>query len=153
MCRWQPQRCLRVGVLPIFWPRNRNASEFEKAPGKEPCCLCKNGLICSELMTAVPPVCSTEKSFCPVAPGSKRLLLSISQSHTLLLRSGTEEADGSTGPALLFLCGRGSRAGGGSTHHSDADNQGAAAQQRHRRTLQGPGGHAAKVGHGAELSA
>lgn len=70
---------------------------------------------------------------------------------SLLLPSGTEEVDGSTGPALLFLRGGGSGASGGNTYHSNTDNKGAAAEQRHRRTLQGPGSHAAKVGwHGLE---
>lgn len=73
---------------------------------------------------------------------------------SLLLPSGTEEADGSTDPALLFLCGGVSRAGGGNAHHSNTDNKGAAEDQRHHRTLQGPGSHAAKVRwHGLECRA
>lgn len=84
---------------------------------------------------------------CPSAPGSRRLLLGTLQTGAgALLPSGTEEADGGTGPALLLPRGSGSRAGGGDAHHSHPDNQGAAAEQRHRRTLQGPGSHAAKVG-------
>lgn len=66
-----------------------------------------------------------------------------------LLPRGTEEAHGGAGPALLLPrggSGGGGRAGCGKAPHSDPDNQGAAAEQRHRRTLQGPGSHAAKVG-------
>lgn len=57
-----------------------------------------------------------------------------------LLPSGTEEADGGAGPDPLLP------RGGGNAPHSDPDYQGAAAEQRHRRTLQGPGSHAAEVG-------
>lgn len=60
------------------------------------------------------------------------------------LHSGTEEAHGGAGPALLLACG--GRARGGNAPHGHPDHQGAAEEQRHRRTLQGPGGHAAKVG-------
>ena len=63
-----------------------------------------------------------------------------------LVPSGTEEADGSAGPALLFLCGGGSGASDGNADHSNTDNKGAAAEQRHRGTLQGPGSHVAEVG-------
>lgn len=76
---------------------------------------------------------------------SRRLLWAPAERCWRSLHSGTEEAHGGAGPALLLAHG-GGRARGGNAPHSHPDHQGAAAEQRHRRTLQGPGSHAAKVG-------
>ncbi|XP_053837462.1 mitochondrial glutamate carrier 1 isoform X2 [Vidua macroura] len=78
-----------------------------------------------------------------IARGSRSCCGAPADRCYTLLPSGTEEAHGGAGPALLLPCG-GGRAGCGKAPHSNPDNQGAAAEQRHRRTLQGPGSHAAK---------